>query len=65
VEDIELTITILPSGNSIVEVDGLKGASCQEVTRKVVERLGKVTRMDHKSEFFESAQQQQQQVRSS
>lgn len=49
----ELTITINEQGETTVAVKGVKGSSCQDVSKDIERALGKVTN-DHKtSEYYE------------
>jgi len=50
----ELVITISADGEVGVEVDGVRGPSCLDITRGLEEALGIVTRREKKHAFYAS-----------
>jgi hypothetical protein len=55
-----ITVTIDPSGASTVEVNGVQGPNCKELTAKLEQALGATIGSVPKAEFYEAAQQQNQ-----
>lgn len=49
----EHTIEINPQGQTTITVKGVKGKSCQDVTRKLEEALGQTASDQRTSEFYE------------
>ena len=47
----ELTIFISPEGKVRLEVDGVRGPSCLDVTKAIEESLGSVTERQKKASF--------------
>ena len=47
-----LEFIIHPDGRVEEKVTGIKGTSCEDVTRKIEEQLGCVIRQEKTSEFF-------------
>jgi len=47
----QVTITITPDGNATVEVNGVQGPQCQDLTVNVQRVLGTVESVQHKDEF--------------
>ena len=54
----EHTITISPKGAVTITVNGVKGASCKDVTAALEKKLGLVTDDQLTSEFYEQEQLQ-------
>ena len=48
----ELIITISAEGQVGVEVDGVRGPSCLELSRDLEEALGRVTKREKKNAFY-------------
>lgn len=57
----ELEIAISPSGEVKIEVKGVKGDGCLELTRGLEQSLGQVEDRQLKSEYYEQNQQRNQQ----
>jgi hypothetical protein len=49
----ELTVCISPEGLVTIEVDGVRGASCLELTRELEENLGFILEREKKPAFYE------------
>jgi len=57
----EIDIFVRPDGTVKVEVRGVKGQKCLDLTKKIEELLGgKITERVHTDEFHEAEQQQTQ-----
>ncbi len=54
-EKLQIEITIDPDGTVHLETKGLKGQSCLEETRALEKAIGKVTRREKTSEFYQQA----------
>lgn len=52
----EVEVTIDREGNVTFDVRGVKGKSCENLTRKLEEGFGKVTRRRHKASYFQKEQ---------
>lgn len=50
-----ITVIIDKTGNTTFEVKGVKGASCEEITKTFEEAMGKVTSRKETSEYHENA----------
>ena len=50
-----ITIDIDLKGETTIKVDGVKGASCKDVTKALEKNLGQVTKTKKTSEFYEQA----------
>ena len=50
----EISIEIKPNGEVELKVDGVKGASCMDLTKFLEEALGEVVDRQHTSEYFEN-----------
>lgn len=48
-------ITIDKRANVEIEVQGVKGAACKDITRAVEEALGKVTSTEQTGEYYEQS----------
>ena len=48
-------LTIAKDGSVTIEVNGIKGKSCQDATRELEKRLGVVTDDQMTGEFFEES----------
>lgn len=49
----KVTVTIAPDGTTSIEVEGVKGKGCLELTRDIERALGKVTEDKKTSEYRE------------
>lgn len=49
----EIIISIKPDGAVTVEVDGVKGAGCMELTEQIEKALGTVSSNIKKKEYYE------------
>lgn len=58
----EQTVTYLigKDGKITVEVEGVKGASCRELVRDTVEKLGVELSTELKPEYFEQTEEKEQ-----
>lgn len=58
----EQTVTYIigKDGKITVEVNGVKGASCRELVRETVEKLGAEIATELKPEYFEQAEETEQ-----
>lgn len=52
-------VKIRKDGTVGIEVDGVTGGGCENVTRPLEERLGVVTSRTHKPEYFQETSVQQ------
>lgn len=59
----ELEISITPEGEVKIEVKGVKGASCLDVTKDIEEALGVVKSRENTSEYYQQEQEQQHQIK--
>lgn len=50
----ELEITINEMGQVIVEVKGVKGSKCENLTRELEEKLGELIEKSYKTEYYQS-----------
>lgn len=57
----ELEIAISPSGEVKIEVKGVTGGACLDLTRSLENQLGAVEERQMKSEFYQESEQNQQQ----
>jgi hypothetical protein len=48
----ELIITVSPSGETKIEVQGIKGRSCKDVTRELEAALGETVRSTPTKEMY-------------
>ena len=48
-----IKITIDPQGKTKIEVDGIKGSSCEEITKGIENALGTVTSRKQTAEAFD------------
>ena len=55
----ELQISITPEGEVKIEVKGVKGADCTEVTKEIEEALGVVTDRQYTGEYYQQEQSTQ------
>lgn len=46
-------------GNVIIEVDGVQGQSCQEITRPFLEAIGTTQEVTLKEEFYSAEENQE------
>ena len=49
-----IKVTIDKTGNTTFEVEGVKGANCEEITKSFEEAMGKVTARKQTAEYHES-----------
>jgi len=49
----QIEFIIRPDGTVTESVSGTVGADCQELTRRIEERLGEVKDREHKPEFYQ------------
>lgn len=49
----ELKITITDTGEIEIEVDGIKGSRCLDITKDIEEELGVVINREKKSEYYQ------------
>jgi len=49
----ELMISIGPDGNVNIEVKGIPGGDCLDITKEIEEELGVVTNRDYTSEYYQ------------
>ncbi|MEK6833175.1 MAG: DUF2997 domain-containing protein, partial [Nanoarchaeota archaeon] len=49
----EIKITITNEGQVVIEVNGVKGAACKELTKNLEKVLGDVVESKKKTEFYE------------
>jgi hypothetical protein len=59
----EIIVTISPTGDTKVEVEGGSGGSCTNLTKGLEEALGKTTEQTYKPEFYNKPQDQRIQTR--
>ena len=52
----KIKFTIRQDGTVIEEVMGVVGNECENLTKRIEERLGVVERVEHKSEYYEQKQ---------
>jgi len=58
---ITITIPRDPNGKGVtIEVDGVSGSSCTKLTERLEQAFGEVKSREEKPEFFETAQQGEQ-----
>ncbi|MFA5624877.1 MAG: DUF2997 domain-containing protein [Bradymonadales bacterium] len=50
----EIEFTINPDGSIGIEVKGVSGSSCTELTREIEEALGIVTNRTYTSEYYQT-----------
>ena len=48
-----IEVVIDKEGNVIIEVDGVKGKSCDAITKQLEKVLGKVESKDYKPEYYD------------
>lgn len=53
----ELEISIGPDGNVQIEVKGVKGGNCTDITKEIEEALGVVSAREYTSEYYQQEQQ--------
>jgi hypothetical protein len=53
----QITIQIDPKGQTKIEVDGVTGASCTDITKSLEHALGSVSERVKKTEFYCSESQ--------
>ena len=58
----ELEITISETGEITLNVLGMKGKKCMDLTRELEESLGVVKMVEHKVEFYEEEDKEQSSV---
>ena len=58
----QITVTIDENGSSRVEVNGVQGPDCKQLTQQLEKALGSTIGSVHKPEFYEVAKQQQKAV---
>ena len=51
----ELEISIGPNGEIQIEVKGVKGSGCTEITKDIEEALGVVVSRENTSEYYQQA----------
>lgn len=51
----EIKIVVGKNGKVNLGVDGVKGESCKEITRKIEEALGKTVESSNTEEFYEQS----------
>jgi hypothetical protein len=49
----KIIVRISPDGKTQIEVDGMKGESCTDVTKKLEEALGQTVDTELKNEYYE------------
>ena len=54
----QVTIDIDRQGGTVIKVDGVKGASCKDVTKALERSLGTVTQSKKTPEYYEQAENQ-------
>jgi len=59
----ELEISITPEGEVKIEVKGVKGADCLEVTKDIEEALGVVKNREHTSEYYQQPVEEKQKIK--
>ena len=52
----KIKFTIRQDGTVTEEVMGVVGNECEDLTKRIEERLGVVERVEHKSEYYEQKQ---------
>lgn len=52
----ELQIVISPEGKVQIEVQGVQGPGCTELTRGIEEALGSVEKREYKAEYYVSGE---------
>ena len=55
-----IEIVISPKGETVIETKGFAGSSCREVTKHLEQVLGKVSRKQLTSEFYQNTTAQRQ-----
>lgn len=50
----KIIVRISPDGKTQIEVDGVQGESCTDVTKKLEEALGTTVDTDLKGEYYEA-----------
>jgi len=53
-----IKVRIKPDGTSVVEVNGVTGPSCKDLTRNLENALGSVTSDEPTREMYEKSQEQ-------
>jgi hypothetical protein len=51
-----IKISISPKGVTTIDVDGVKGTGCKDLTRKLENALGSTTKEKLKGEYYEQQQ---------
>jgi hypothetical protein len=54
----QIEFIIKPDGTVTEQVSGVEGPRCEDITRMIEERLGEVTKRDHKPEFWQQSVEQ-------
>lgn len=54
----EIKIVVGKGGKIIIDVDGIKGSKCSDLTKKLEKAFGKVTDCKKKGEFYQQETQQ-------
>ena len=54
-DKVEIVVTIAPDGSVHLETHGLKGQSCMAETEGLEKALGKVSRRERTSEYYQQA----------
>lgn len=52
----KIIVRIDKTGKTQIEVDGVKGESCTDITKKLEEALGQTTNTELKGEYYEEAE---------
>jgi hypothetical protein len=52
----KIIVRISPKAEVKVEVDGMQGASCKDVTKQLEKALGNTVKSEEKGEFYEQEQ---------
>lgn len=52
----EIKITVGEGGKVVIDVDGVKGSKCTDLTKKLEKALGKTSKVDKKDEFYQQEQ---------
>lgn len=56
-----IRVTVAKDGSTKVEVDGVVGSSCKEMTKHLEQRLGNVKSVEEKPEMYQTHEQKEQQ----
>ncbi len=58
-----VTYIIKPDGKIEIDVEGVQGSDCKEITKKVEERLGKVESVEFKASYYQGINKNQENIK--